>query len=415
VKRTIILLIIYLFIAVCSFASDTTRILFIGNSFTYTYDVPSLVKGLASAAGHHVEYAQHVPGGISVGDTAQGNLAHMNNPAVFDLIRQGSWDFVVLQDNQGRFVYNYGLFPSSSKVIEGHKKILDSVMHYSPCAHMLWFAGWAFKNGYPPYGNTGAEMIDRIYVNYSFLKDSLGGINAPIGIAWERAVAEIPAIDLWGPDAAHQSLAGSYVTAAVLFETVFRKDVTNTDFDGGLDSATARTYRRIAYETVVDSAERTGLAEFMPVIDAAGNILTTMAGYTSYDWYRNGELAVSGTSNMLIVSGSGCYQVVVNNASGCRQRSLEYCLTLTSVGGNTNPGEHVKIYPNPVNDRLYIETTGAVILELSVYDAAGRRLYQKQLDSETVNIPVRDLPEGLYFGNIRTMRETQAFKFVVVH
>src|SRR4051812_23526504 len=82
-------------------ASDTTRVLFIGNSFTYVYDVPGLVNGLATAAGLPLKFVMHAPGGISVGDTAQGTSAHMNNPLVYDLIRSDNWDYVSLQDNQG--------------------------------------------------------------------------------------------------------------------------------------------------------------------------------------------------------------------------------------------------------------------------------------------------------------------------
>lgn len=70
-----------------SFAADTTRVLFIGNSFTYANNMPQLFKTLADSAGIKVIIGVHAPGGVSVGDTAQGSMAHMNNPVLFALIR----------------------------------------------------------------------------------------------------------------------------------------------------------------------------------------------------------------------------------------------------------------------------------------------------------------------------------------
>ena len=34
-----------------SFANAQTKVLFLGNSFTYTYDIPTLFEGLANSAG----------------------------------------------------------------------------------------------------------------------------------------------------------------------------------------------------------------------------------------------------------------------------------------------------------------------------------------------------------------------------
>ena len=116
----------------------------------------------------------------------------MNNPLVYDLIRSNDWDYLVLQDNQGRFVDNYGVFPASSLVIEGHIKIRDSLLYYHPCAKMIWFAGWGPKAGFPPYASTGSALIDKIYSNYRFLLDTAGQVIAPIGPAWNRIISNYP-------------------------------------------------------------------------------------------------------------------------------------------------------------------------------------------------------------------------------
>jgi hypothetical protein len=85
-------------------AQDTVRVLFVGNSFTNFNNLPDVFRQLALGKGKFVITGMHAPDGVSVGDTAQGTLAHMNNPNLFDSIRLNHWDFLVLQDNQGRFI-----------------------------------------------------------------------------------------------------------------------------------------------------------------------------------------------------------------------------------------------------------------------------------------------------------------------
>jgi len=382
----------FLFAAFNASATDTTRVLYIGNSFIFTYDVPALVSGLAAADGRHIVYQQHTPGGITVGDTAQGTQAHMNNPAVFSLIRQGGWDYVVLQDNQGRFVRNYGNFPGSSKVVEGHKKIRDSVHHYNPCARMLWFSGWAFKNGSPPYGNTGAEMIDRIWANYRYLNDSLPEIILPIGPAWKAAMAAVPGTDLWGPDEAHQSLAGSYVTAATIAATIFRKDISSLNYNGGLPATTAQTYRSLASATVRDSMALSFGEYYLPLAHT-GNVWSTDPGYSSYEWYMDDSLISSGTANGLIVSAPGCFQVAATGADGCKLWSWTHCVNATSI---SDPGRVVSVGPNPFRDQLSIGLSSAARRHLALCDLTGKAVIAFETSGVSVTIPTGELPPGVY-------------------
>lgn len=395
--------IVLLLRAFCTIAApDTTRVLFIGNSFTYTYDVPTLVKGLADAAGFPMTFVMHAPGGISVGDVDQGTEAHMYNPEVFSLIRAGNWDFVSLQDNQGRFVYGHKHFPDTavSKVIAGHFKIRDSVRAYNSCAQMLWFAGWAFKDGYPGISPTAQGLIDNIYENYQYLKDTAGGIIAPIGKAWERAIDTLPATDLWGPDGAHESLAGAYVTASVIFTSIFRVNTEAVNFNGGLDSATARTLRRLAYHTVIDSMATTNLATFMPTLNATATLLTATPGYSGYTWYRNGVSIGSGTANTFAISTGGCYQVVGTTPEACEMRSMQQCIDSSSPTGiaTMNGEPEIMLYPIPAKDVLEIDIAGNVSLPITatITDATGRVVKRFMLSNLHNAVHVGDMAGGLY-------------------
>ncbi len=393
--------------------TDTTRVLFIGNSFTYTNDVPTLVQGLANAAGYQLKFVMHAPGGISVGDTAQGTSAHMNNPIVFDLIRSDNWDFVSLQDNQGRFIYGNCHFPDTnvSKVVRGHIKIRDSVHYYHPCAHMLWFAGWGPKNGYAGISSTGSGLIDNIYYNYKCLKNTAGEIISPIGKAWERAIDTIPAADPWGPDETHESLAGAYLTAAVIFTSIYRMNTETVAFDGGLDSTTARTFRRIAYQTVMDSLAPTNLSHYIPDISIGAASLTATAGFTSYKWYHNDTLIGTSTANIFSTTTSGCYYVVATDSNSCDNRSVEKCFVPSGVQ-EIAASTGIAVYPVPATDLLNIITSELEKTSITITNSMGRVVRELAHASAKEQISIADLPGGIYFITVVSEGQTYRQRFV---
>lgn len=393
-------------------ASDTTRVLFIGNSFTYVNMVPDIVKGLAQQGNINMTYAMHAPGGATVGDLAQGAFAHMENPAVFDLIRQGKWDYVVLQDNQGRFIYDYGVFHPNSRTIEGHKRIMDSTLHYNPCAAMIWFSGWAFKDGAPPYGNTGIELIERIDANYQFMNDSLDQIVAPIGAAWEKSTLANPAVDLWDTDEAHASLNGSYLTAAVLFCTIFKKDPVPLTFNAGLNAAQAAEFRSIAYETFVDSFERDNNAAFTLPLSYSGGALVAGTGYLEYEYYKDGEMVTTSASNNYPITQGGCFQVKARDADGCWRLSRELCLQPTAIAPLQQKGSFT-LYPNPANDHVIISgREGGKRTGISVYDLRGTLLLQATTFEKEYKLYLDGITPGTYLVRITTEDASGTFSLL---
>jgi hypothetical protein len=338
----------------------------------------------------------------------------MNNPIVYNLIRSEKWDFVCLQDNQGRFVYGNGIFPDTNvtKVIRGHLKIRDSVKHYNSCAHMLWFAGWAFKNGYPGISPTGKGLIENIYENYQYLKDTAGGIIAPIGIAWSRAIDSLPAINLWDPDDAHPSLAGNYLTAAVIFTSVFRINIENITFTGGLDSNKARKLRQIAYQTVMDSIASTNLNTAVPDLTLTASTLTASPGYANYRWYHNGTLLGTTTSNTFAISSGGCYQVLATAADSCSALSSEKCLGTTSIKGIAKG--NIRVYPQPADDYLIVEIPYIINSKstIKITNLSGVVMFERSTQN-VEKVPVSSFRAGMYFITITTDHGIYSDKIII--
>lgn len=400
---------------VFTYAADTTKVLFIGNSFTATFDVPQLVKGFADAAGLPTVIASHMPGGISVADVSQGTMAHMNNPMVFDLIRSNDWDYVVLQDNQGRFVDGGGTFPSpaQSPVIAGHIKIRDSMRANNTCSRMLLFSGWAWKSGYPGLGD-GKKLITNIYENYQVLNTSAQEIIAPIGSAWLRAITQVPSVDLWGTDEAHQSMEGSYITAAVIFSSIYRINTETVLFDNGMDTSIARKLRRIAYETVSDSIKTTKLSSFIPTLTYTGSTLTAPAGFTKYQWFKNNiQLATTTTNTYSVTAGStDCYQVMVTNNNGCTQRSALVCKPTAGID-NIYGQEQITISPNPANDFIVVNNVkNSEPFSYNIASFSGSVVMIGKIDANNTPINIGALTAGTYYISIHTNNEIKHIRFI---
>ncbi|MBL7712599.1 MAG: hypothetical protein JNL13_09055, partial [Chitinophagaceae bacterium] len=67
------------------------NVLFIGNSYTATNDLPGMAKKVALSAGDTLIVDSYSPGG----NTLQ---MHAANPAVASKIAVGTWNYVVLQE-----------------------------------------------------------------------------------------------------------------------------------------------------------------------------------------------------------------------------------------------------------------------------------------------------------------------------
>src|SRR5208283_2631654 len=68
-----------------------TRVLFIGNSYTYVNDLPTTFANLARAGGHKTEVGMSAQGGWMLAD-------HVKSPDTLAKIDSEKWNFVVLQE-----------------------------------------------------------------------------------------------------------------------------------------------------------------------------------------------------------------------------------------------------------------------------------------------------------------------------
>ncbi len=232
--------------------APTLRVLFIGNSLTYSADLPAMIQGLARTAGVNLLYDQHTPGGARL-------LNHAADPQVHALLARGGWDAVVLQEQSEWPAFSDEQVRSG---IEPYATALATEARAaSPSARLLLYETPARRDGDSQNVSVSPELatyegmqlrIDRTYERLAAL---LRGTVVPAGEAWLLARREHPEINLYA-DAVHPGRIGAYLIACVFHATLLERSPVGSSYAAGLEPAVATTLQAIAWRAA--SEERRG-------------------------------------------------------------------------------------------------------------------------------------------------------------
>jgi hypothetical protein len=69
------------------------------------------------------------------------------------------------------------------------------------------------------------------------------------------------------------------------------------------------------------------------------------------------------------------------------------------------------LYPNPVSDKLTVETTEAVT-NVEIYNLMGALVYSQKDNAKRIEIPTGNLPSGTYFIRLITPSGIETQRFV---
>ena len=104
----------------------------------------------------------------------------------------------------------------------------------------------------PPGEYANTDMDQRIEEMTISVANEIGVLVIPIGTAFREAYRQRPGIKLQVYDGYHASVAGQYLAAAVVFNTLYGRTTQGNPYDyfGALDKDTKEFVQRIADETV---------------------------------------------------------------------------------------------------------------------------------------------------------------------
>ncbi|MBE6337981.1 MAG: Omp28-related outer membrane protein [Lentimicrobiaceae bacterium] len=157
-------------------------------------------------------------------------------------------------------------------------------------------------------------------------------------------------------------------------------------------------------------AEATSISKINLTWDTVENAL-------SYNVYQGAELLANVTETTLTVDGlepntEYCFSVAAVRNETESDKSEEACAK-TFGDGIDELSSSINIYPNPVDNELFLATEVRVE-EIAIYDVYGRTttVYGLQTTDFVHSIDVADLEAGVYFVNIKTENGNIVKRFV---
>lgn len=216
-----------------------SNILFIGNSYTYGNALPAMLQAFCNHRNHQVNIESYTAGGASLAN-------HWKNPQVQQKLDSKKWAAVILQDQSMTPI----IIPQNTLQFGAHFCRKIKSQGGEPILYLTW--GRRSANG-TPVENDEAGLRKT----YTLLAQHEDATISPVGIAWRNCLTQHPNIPLYAPDGKHPTVHGSYLTACVIYSTLFLKSplglpeklsLSNKTFCK-LSSIQTKALQQIAWET----------------------------------------------------------------------------------------------------------------------------------------------------------------------
>lgn len=386
--------ILFIFISAFAFSQTSKSVLFLGNSYTQFNNLPSLVASIATSEGNSLIHDSNTPGGYTLD-------GHSTNTTSLNLIGQGGWDHVVLQEQSQLPSFPWQQFQNSS--VPFAKIICDTIRYADSCIEPIFFNTWGRLNGDSQWDsiNTFEKMNERLYEGYTYLASQNNAKRAPVGIGFQHLHEDlgspITLADLYTGDGSHPSIYGSYLTACIMYDLIFEEECSGSSFlPTGISNSEAAYIQLIADHVVydVDSINNDftiPFASFSYVLN--GNEVTfSNESIHAYTWHWDfGDGVTSNQENpQHLYSSGGVYEVLLT-AIYCDD-STDTMITINTTSSLSEYDEKsLFIAPNPVRSGEsfhFTEPIGSFV----IFDAFGK-VVMKGENKFDVKI---DLSAGLY-------------------
>jgi hypothetical protein len=214
------------------------NLLFFGNSFTYTNNVPDLVASLATADGYAApKVFTQTPSGWTLKQHAAKVAADGPKSIIDGSLPTGEqWDDVVLQEYSTRATTHPDAptFGDVAEFRQNLQTLVGDVRANSPAVHAVVMETWARgaqASAYYPGAYTGpAEMQDDLLDSDKLgLQDLAASFGAGAGdiagvgegwraMNWDRSLYN-------GSDEYHPSARGSLLAAMIVYDTIYHENV----------------------------------------------------------------------------------------------------------------------------------------------------------------------------------------------
>lgn len=206
------------------------KVLFIGNSYTYYYDLWDRFAEIAAAAGDCAETDSVTQGGYF--------LFQMNDPAdpvgaiAAEKLERGQYDVVFLQDN------SCGPLIENRRFTESVQNLTQKIRQTAQ-ARVILYQTWGRREGNETLAENGwthESMTQMLQKAYRTVAAANQIELSPVGDAFFKVHQEHPEIELYDPDGSHPSPAGSCLAALCHYAAAFQKSPVGIPYRYGVSS-----------------------------------------------------------------------------------------------------------------------------------------------------------------------------------
>ena len=190
--------------------SQTYDVLFLGNSYTASNNLPMMISEIALSFGDTINYNSNTPGGFTL-------QSHATNPTSLQKFFN-KIGILLLYKLKVRKLS----FPPSQVASQTYpyaQILIDSIASNNSCTEPVFFMTWGRKNGdvanavnYPIIG-TYLGMQWRLRQSYIEMGNLHEATVSPVGMSWKNSIQTNPSFDLYSVDESHPNIAGSYLAA----------------------------------------------------------------------------------------------------------------------------------------------------------------------------------------------------------
>ncbi len=406
-RNKIFLFVGYLMCLAVTVGATKRSVLFIGNSYTSTNNMPLTVQNITTAMGDTLTFGVSDPGGYTLAQ-------HSTYAPTLSLIFSQPWDVVVLQEQS-----EMPSFPPDQVVTDvyPYARLLDSMIHANDsCTQTMFLMTWGHANGDPPNCGsypvicTYAGMQQRLHDSYMEMTQANNAIVAPVGVAWRVMMDSFaPAIWLYIPDSSHPAVSGTYLESCVMYSSLFHKRVMGCTYNPGIATSDASTIQRISDKVTMDSLYQWQQFGHYPAAvfsDTCGGMYTMSFTATSglpasYSWAFGDGVTDTGTAVSHIYPTSPLtYPVSLTASNNCFSETqilqLDLPCNTTGIASNQSHSPFNLLISNQDDHSVSISVGGSFTKgRLEVFTANGIRSGSYQ----NVDSPVSmRLVPGLYLA-----------------
>ncbi len=175
-------------------------VLFVGNSYTYSNNLPHIVSILSDSTQAKLITRKSIVGGAHLWEHWNGDRGLQTR----QIIREGDFDIVVLQDN------SMSAIDTPDSTIKYVKLFARYSREYGAKTYL--FNTWA-REKVPQY----QEIIDEVYTRAATENNA---VRVRVGSAWQLAMDLRPSAELFSPDGSHPTPLGTLLAASMFVRAI---------------------------------------------------------------------------------------------------------------------------------------------------------------------------------------------------